>query len=128
MSAANFDAVMRIVLQHEGGYSVDRKDPGNWTGGKVGVGKLLGTKFGIAANTFPNLDIARLTKEQAVEIYRKQYATPIQFDDLPTGVDYAVMDLCINSGAGKAGLILQGALVALGQSVKVDGHVGNATV
>jgi lysozyme family protein len=128
MSASNFDAVMRLVLQHEGGYSTDSQDPGNWTGGRVGVGKLLGTKYGIAANTFPNLDIARLTKEQAVEIYRKQYATPVRFDDLPAGVDYAVLDLCINSGASRAGLILQGALVALGKVVKVDGHIGNATI
>lgn len=128
MSAANFDAVMRLVLHHEGGYSTDREDPGNWTGGKVGVGKLLGTKLGIAANTFPNLDIARLTKEQAVAIYRRQYATPVRFDDLPAGVDYAVLDLCINSGASRAGLILQGALKTLGQPVKVDGHIGNATI
>ncbi|MGW9821920.1 lysozyme family protein [Methylorubrum extorquens] len=128
MSASNFDAVMRLVLQHEGGYSTDSQDPGNWTGGKVGVGKLLGTKYGIAANTFPNLDIARLTKEQAVAIYARQYAAPVRFDDLPAGVDYAALDLCINSGAVRAGLILQGALVALGQSVKVDGHIGNATV
>lgn len=128
MSARNFDAVMRLVLQHEAGFTDDRRDPGNWTGGKVGVGRLLGTKYGIAANTFPNLDIRNLTKAQAVEIYRRQYAAPIRFDDLPAGVDYAVLDICINSGAVRAGLLLQGALAKLGRRVKVDGHVGDATV
>lgn len=119
---------MALVLQHEGGYSNDRRDPGNWTGGKVGKGKLLGTKYGIAANSFPTLDIANITKAQAVEIYRRQYATPIRFDELPAGVDYAVLDIAINSGGRRAGLILQGALAGLGQRVKVDGSIGDATV
>lgn len=128
MSTSNFQAVMALVLQHEGGFTNDRKDPGNWTGGKVGKGRLVGTKYGIAANSFPDLDIANLTKAQAVEIYRRQYAAPVRFDDLPPGVDYAVLDIAINSGAGRAGLILQGALAKLGQRVKVDGAIGDATV
>lgn len=128
MSASNFQTVMALVLQHEGGFTNDRRDPGNWTGGKGGKGKLLGTKFGIAANSFPNLDIANITKAQAVEIYRRQYAAPVRFDGLPAGVDYAVLDIAINSGAGRAGLILQGALAKLGQRIKVDGAIGDATV
>ena len=46
-----FDEVFARLIGHEGGYSADPKDPGNWTGGRPGVGKLLGTKYGIAANT-----------------------------------------------------------------------------
>lgn len=44
MSRSNFTPSMGIVLQHEGGFTDDRRDPGNWTGGKVGKGVLLGTK------------------------------------------------------------------------------------
>ncbi|TXN41698.1 hypothetical protein FV232_17100 [Methylobacterium sp. WL30] len=128
MSASNFQAVMALVLQHEGGFTSDRRDPGNWTGGKVGKGKLLGTKYGIAANSFPNLDIANITKAQAVEIYRRQYAAPVRFDDLPAGVDYAVLDIAINSGVRRAGLILCGALATLGRRVKLDGQIGDPTI
>lgn len=52
-----FDKAFDRLIGHEAGYSNDRRDPGNWTGGIVGKGQLKGTKFGIAANTYPNLDI-----------------------------------------------------------------------
>lgn len=47
-----FDKAFNRLIGHEAGYSNDRRDPGNWTGGKVGIGTLKGTKFGIAANTY----------------------------------------------------------------------------
>ena len=53
MTTDNFPPFIDRLLSHEGGYSSDRQDPGNWTGGQVGLGELKGTKFGIAANTFP---------------------------------------------------------------------------
>ena len=119
---------MALVLQHEGGFTIDPRDPGNWTGGKKGVGVLKGTKFGIAANSFPTLDIKNITSEQAVDIYRRKYARPVRFDDLPNGVDYAVLDLAINSGVGKAALVLEQALAALGQRLKVDGVLDEETL
>lgn len=70
---ANFDQAFRIILKHEGGFQSLPNDKGNWTGGKVGVGELKGTKYGISAARFPDLDIANLTIEQAGEIYRGQY-------------------------------------------------------
>ena len=39
------------VIGHEGLFQNDRDDRGNWTSGKIGVGELKGTKFGIAAMT-----------------------------------------------------------------------------
>ncbi len=50
-------SVLPFTLHQEGGLSLDPKDPGNWTGGKVGLGKLLGTKYGIAAASHPGLDV-----------------------------------------------------------------------
>ena len=35
------------TLKKEGGYQSNREDKGNWTGGKVNVGRNLGTNFGI---------------------------------------------------------------------------------
>lgn len=128
MSASSFMPVMGIVLQHKGGYTDESRDPVNWTGGKVNVGVLKGTKFGIAANSFPTLDIANLTRAQAVDIFRRKYATPIRFDALPDGVDYAVLDLAINSGVARAALILEQALAKLGRRLKVDGVLDDETL
>lgn len=128
MAADNFEYVITLLLASEGGYSDDPDDPGNWTGGKKGKGVLKGTKYGIAANSFPKLDIKNITQAQAKAIYRRQYWDAVRAGDLPHGVDYLVFDLAVNSGVVRAGLILQKALVKLGQKVTVDGHIGDRTI
>ena len=45
-----FDEAFDRLISHEGGYSEDPRDSGNWTGGAQGVGQLKGTKFGIASS------------------------------------------------------------------------------
>lgn len=59
----------------EGGATVSkiRSDPGNWTGNRVGIGQLKGTKWGVAAGSHPTLDIAALTPEAASKIFELQY-------------------------------------------------------
>jgi lysozyme family protein len=123
MTAANLEASLSHIFGSEGGYTANRKDPGNWTGGKVGRGKLKGTKFGIAANSYPDLDIKALTIEQASEIYRRDYAAKIRFDDLPTGLDFAMLDYAINSGPFKAVTELQNIV-----GVADDGKIGPVTL
>lgn len=123
MAAENYPSLFTRALGHEGGYTDDRRDPGNWTGGKVGVGKLLGTKFGIAANTFPHLDIKNLTAEQARKIYKDLYWDKVKGDELPAGVDWAVFDYAINSGPFRAIVGLQRAL-----GVADDGRLGPVTL
>ena len=58
----NFDKAFELLIGHEGGYTTNPKDAGNWTGGKQGVGVNKGTKYGIAANSYPSLDIKNLTQ------------------------------------------------------------------
>lgn len=123
MAAQNLDKSLKSIFGHEGGYSSDRRDPGNWTGGRVGRGQLLGTKFGIAANSYPGLDIKNLTLAQATAIYRQDYAAKIRFDELPSGVDHATLDYSINSGVKRAAEYLQAAVGA-----DVDGWIGPKTI
>lgn len=123
MTAANLTKSLGQIFGSEGGYSKDRNDPGNWTGGSVGNGKMLGTKFGIAANTYPKLDIKNLTLEQATEIYRRDYASKVRFDDLPSGLDHAMLDFAINSGPRRAIEFLQRVL-----GVPDDGVFGQVTL
>lgn len=123
MTAANLGASLGQIFGHEGGYSSDPDDPGNWTGGSKGKGKMLGTKFGIAANSHPNVDIKNLTIEQATEIYHRDYAAKVRFDDLPSGLDHAMLDFAINSGTMRAAQTLQRIL-----GVPDDGKIGPITI
>ena len=99
---ANFARVLPLVLEYEGGFTKEKRDPGNWTGGKVGVGELRGTNKGIAAASFPTLDIEHMTDAQIAEIYRAKYWVRVRGDDLPSGVDLSVMDGGVNSGPARS--------------------------
>lgn len=96
--ANTLDKALVHIFGHEGGFTRDPRDPGNWTGGKIGVGENRGTKYGIACHAHPNVDIVNLTLAQAADIYRRQYAAPIGYADLPEGVDLVAFDASVNSG------------------------------
>ena len=100
MAAANQMASFLATMKWEGGdkLSLDRRDCGNWTGGKIGLGELKGTKWGVAAAAHPNLDIAHLTAEQALAIFLAGYWRPIDGDDLPSGLDHSASDDAYNCG------------------------------
>lgn len=114
---------LQKVLVHEGGYTNDARDPGNWTGGKAGQGQLKGTKKGISAASYPNLDIKNITDTQIEFIYKRDYWDVIRADDLPGGVDYCSFDFGVNSGNHRSAQHLQRAVGA-----KVDGKVGPETI
>lgn len=119
----NFDPSFELVIGHEGGFTDDRHDRGNWTSGKVGVGKLKGTKYGVSAMAYPDLDIRNLTLQDAKDIYRRDYWNKCQCDELPAGLDYLTFDAAVNHGVSRAGRFLQTAVGAA-----VDGQIGPKTV
>lgn len=122
MTSANFPECLSITLQSEGGLSLERTDPGNWTGGKVGKGTLKGTKYGISAAAFPDLDIRSLTLEDAQPIYKARYWDEIGGDTLPSGFDLATFDYAVNSGPARA---LRDAQTIIG--APADGKFGPVT-
>lgn len=69
----SYDWAFEWVHGVEGGLSTDRNDRGNWTGGEVGKGEFKGTKYGISAFSYPDLDIANLKLEDAKRIYYTDY-------------------------------------------------------
>lgn len=121
----SFDPYFPILLDHEGRVlDTDRRDPGNWTGGEVNVGRLIGTKYGIDASShWRECDIPNLTELQAKAIYLRAYAAPVMFDRLPLGIDIAVFDAGVNSGVFRAAKWLQEAVGAV-----VDGWIGPETL
>lgn len=119
----NFDSAFNITVGHEGGFTLNRADPGNWTGGKVGVGVLKGTKYGIAANTYPNEDIKNLTLDRAKKLYKRDFWDKAKCDSLPNGIRFHVFDCSVNSGVSRGIKTLQQAL-----GVVADGIVGPNTI
>ncbi len=116
-----FEKAFAIVIGEEGGYTTDPRDPGNWTGGAAGVGVCAGTKYGVSAKTYPNVDIRNLTLAQAQEIYRRDFWSRIHGDDLPPGLALLAFDALINGGHPA-----QWIQAAVG--VVQDGNVGPVTL
>ena len=119
----DFDTAFDRLIGHEGGFSADPKDPGNWTGGRPNAGELKGTKFGIAANTYPDLDIRNLTLEQARSIYRRDWWLKAGADQLDGAIVFQLWDFAVNAGMGTARRALQRAV-----GVADDGNVGAVTI
>lgn len=119
----NFDKAFQLLIGHEGGFSTDKRDPGNWTSGKVNIGTLKGTKYGIAANSYPNTDIKNLTLDQAKAIYKRDYWDKAKCDQMPAELAFHVFDMCVNSGVSRGVKLLQ-------KTVKTteDGIIGPATL
>lgn len=118
-----FDTAFDITIGFEGNYQCLENDRGNWTGGKVGEGELRGTKYGISAMAYPDVDIKNLTIEQAREIYKRDYWDRCKCAFMPDALSIALFDFAVNSGTKRAIRYLQMAL-----SVTIDGVIGNQTI
>ena len=118
-----FSESFRRVFDNEGGYTKDRRDRGNWTSGKVGVGALKGTKYGISAMTYPHLDIKNLSLNRARDIYYRDWWEKLQMGTLPKVLQYQMFDAAINHGMFNATKILQRAV-----GVNADGKIGRVTM
>lgn len=85
MMELTFDIAFDRLIGHEGGYVNDPTDPGGET------------KFGISKRTYPHIDIANLTREQAKTIYRRDFWDPLGADAHPS-IRFQAFDFAVNSG------------------------------
>jgi lysozyme family protein len=118
-----FLAYFDRLIGQEGALSLSFDDPGNWTSGRVGTGTLKGTKYGIAANTYPDLNIRDLTLDAARQIYFRDWWEKLGADELPPAVSFQMWTFAVNAGMGTARRGLQFAV-----GVAQDGHVGPITL
>src|SRR5215471_2909318 len=121
-NSQDFLRAFELLIGHEGDFTDDARDPGNWTAGKRGEGQLKGTKYGISAASYPTLDIKNLTLDQAREICERDYWAKAGCPDLPPRLAFAVFDAAVNNGVGRAVRWLQAAVRA-----DQDGAYGPAT-
>jgi lysozyme family protein len=113
---SKFDEIIEVVLEHEGGYVNDPKDPGGET------------NFGIAKRSHPDVDIKNLTKEGAKEIYKEVYWDKNKVESLPEHLWHIYFDMCVNQGKSRAVKIIQRAVNGKGGSLDVDGGLGPMTI
>lgn len=119
----NFDKAFAMVLGHEGSWSMDPNDRGNWTTGIIGKGVLKGTKYGISAMSYPELNIGALTPDQAKAIYKRDYWDQIDGDQLPFPIAIMLFDSAVNQGLTYAVQTWQRCL-----QIKPDGVFGPKTL
>ena len=118
-----FDVSFDRTIGHEGGYQADPKDRGNWTTGVIGKGELKGTKYGISAMTYPNVDIKNLTVDQAKAIYKKDFWDALGMERFPSALQFQLFDAAINHSWRRTVQILQRAV-----GVADDGVIGPKTI
>lgn len=102
--SADCARALETVFGHEGGYQNFKKDAGNWSGKKVGAGKMCGgTKFGIACGHNPGVDVKNLTREQAAVIYQNRECRDIRINELNgETVPTLLLDLSVHMGSDMA--------------------------
>ncbi len=129
----NLSTAAAFTFQQEGDetVSLDRNDPGNWSGGAVGDGTLIGTKYGVSAPALiawltPDVvtaeTMAALDLDTADAIFRARYWTAVAGDALPSGVDLSAVDMQYNAGSWGARLVQRVA------GVDADGWIGPQTL
>lgn len=102
-----FDEVFNRLMGHEGNYSNDPNDPGGET------------KWGISKRAYPSLIIKSLTREDAYNIYKKDFWDKLELYSIPDNVSFQLFDFAVNSGIQTAIRYFQRAL-----GIADDGYFG----
>jgi len=102
-----YSFIDHIADKFEGGYQNLVKDNGNYTGGVVGKGTLVGTNHGIAAPTLSQWlgrtatvsDMKSLTKDEAKKIFKAFFWDKIKADKINNqGIAEFLFDWSLGSG------------------------------
>lgn len=116
---SNFELCLKLMLAHEGGYIDHPKDPGGRT--NHGVTQRVWEEW--VGHDVDEKQMRALTHEMVAPLYKRKYWDAVRADDLMAGVDYAVFDVAVNSGPGRAIKLLQSCVGAT-----PDGGFGSITM
>lgn len=110
------NAIDHLIDAHEGGYVHDSDDLGGET------------KYGISKRSYPNLDIAGLTREDAKQIYHRDFWQPWDIEAFPPRIGEKFFETLVNMPPREAVKILQGGLRAtVDYNLATDGIMGPKT-
>ena len=122
---SNFNKTMVKIFKHEGGFVNDKSDSGGAT--NMGITKRTLEKW--RGEKLTVKDVRELTKKEAKEIYQDKYWDVMRLDAVDSDqVASAIMDFGVNAGPRTAIKTLQKALNDYGESLVVDGLIGNKTI
>ncbi|CAB4138739.1 zliS Lysozyme family protein [uncultured Caudovirales phage] len=125
----NIDNMLTQLLKHEGGYVNDPNDRGgetNW-----------GVTIAVARDNGYQGPMRDMTRDQALEIYRRQYFFKPGFDKVmphSAAIAFELFDTGVNMGPSVPSRWLQRSLNALSRqgkdyaTITVDGNIGPATI
>jgi len=111
MIPVGFDLSFDRLIGNEGGYSNVVGDPGGET------------NWGISKRSYPGLDIADLTRNDAKAIYERDFWKRGRMADYDPAIAFQVFDAAVNHGIETAVRLLQRAA-----GVADDGHIGPVTI
>lgn len=117
--ANTFDAALREVLLHEGGFVNHPKDPGGMT--NLGVTKATYEDW--IGHPVDERIMRKLTPALVAPLYRRKYWDVVRCGDLPVGLDLCVFDFAVNAGTKRAARYLQRIV-----GVNDDGVIGPKTI
>lgn len=115
----NFQRALPLVLRHEGGFVNNPRDPG----GATNKGVTIASFRAYVKPKGTVEDLKKITNEQVATVYYRHYWAAVNAHDLPSGLDYSVFDLAVNSGPARAAKMLQKVL-----GVTQDGRIGPNTI
>lgn len=116
---SNFDACLKEILKHEGGYVNHPKDPGGMT--NLGVTKRVYEQY--LGRQVDEAAMRALKPEDVKPLYKKMYWDKMRCGELPVGLDLLVFDFGVNAGPSRSIKFLQ-RMVGVGD----DGVIGPATM
>lgn len=122
-----YDYAVEFVLKHEGGLVDHKKDPGGITNMGVSLRFLKGAGIDIDGDgDCDEDDIRCLTREQAKEIYKKEFWDKNRYEAInEIEIAKKVFDISVNAGARRAHRIVQSAANCfLQDKLAVDGILG----
>lgn len=139
---ADFEPALAIVLEHEGGFSDHKNDPGGATNFGVSL-RFLQSAGDIDADLDGYLDgdldkdgdidaddIRKMTRQEAGEVYEINFWSRYGYDLFDSqAVANIMLSLSVNVGPGRAHRLLQEAIQTNkdGQAIKIDGILGPNT-
>lgn len=115
----NFDACLKEVLKHEGGYVNHPADPG----GRTNLGVTQRTYEDWVGHKVTEKIMRSLTVDHVKALYKVKYWDMVKGDELPIGLDLCVFDFGVNAGVNRAARYLQRMVGA-----KEDGQIGPRTM
>lgn len=124
----SFLVAVNKLLKHEGGYNEVKGDAGGATNYGISLRYLQGERIDIDGDGDSDKeDIRRMTIEQAVDIYYRDWWSRHSYGSFAPKVGAKLLDMAVNMGARQAHKLFQHALIKLDCEVATDGVLGPRT-